>query len=492
MKSAVWSLVIVLVLAATSAQAASGTTLLRPFMTFEGERASGPKAAAPIVGDTHDFWVWDLTVMPPADVQVTATCRGVSDHAYVFVEDTAWNDTMTQADVDAVLAAWDEESPAGSIDPEQGVYDIETELYGAPPDVDGWPGIVLLYYDMGCFAGTCFDGFYRYDDQLAVPHSNEMDMLHLAAANEAPGEPYMLGVTAHEFNHMLQMTYDQDEYMWLSEALAEAAMIVTGYDTDIAWLTSFLNTPGVSFFNDDQSMHYGAALLLGTYLFEAGGADLLTAVTEDPNDGENSLDDQVSELGVAGGYSEFFGDMAAAIVADHLVDAGRADADGRFHYDALTIGEPPFDSAVECAKDGLECVWTPDLDAGTMAEIALDNVSAAGTLYVAAELDQDEALEGALIAVTATDVTVTRLLADDGAWPEQTVETAGLELLAVVLANPTYAPASATITVTGDGAADDDADDDASSDDDAGDDDFADDASGDDDDDDDDSGCGCA
>lgn len=41
MKSAVWGLVIVVVLAATAAQAASDSAVLRPFMTFEGERGHG-------------------------------------------------------------------------------------------------------------------------------------------------------------------------------------------------------------------------------------------------------------------------------------------------------------------------------------------------------------------------------------------------------------------------------------------------------------------
>lgn len=71
MKSAVWSLVIVVVLAVGTAQAASDSAVLRPFMTFEGERASGPKAAAPIVGDTHDFWVWVLRPSPPTPLPPT-------------------------------------------------------------------------------------------------------------------------------------------------------------------------------------------------------------------------------------------------------------------------------------------------------------------------------------------------------------------------------------------------------------------------------------
>lgn len=469
----------------------SGTLALRPYMQFEGPRAIPRKAAAPIVGTQIDFWVWDLTVMPPTDAQVTATCRGVSDHGYIFIEDTQWNVSMDQNDVDAILAVWDEATPANSVDPAEGVYDIETELFGEPPDVDGWPGIVLLYYDMGCFNDTCFDGFYRYDDQLATAHSNQMDMLHLAAANTDPGADYMLGVTAHEFNHMLQMVNDVDDFPWLSEALAEAAMIVTGYDTDLDWLTAFVNAPTTSFFGDEFSVHYGAALLLGTYIYEFGGVDLLQAVTADDANGADSLEEQLSTAGL-GGYSAFFGDMTAAIVGDHLLSGAKTeftdDGSGPFHYDLLDVAEPHASGTPDCDWAGA-CEWNASLDAGSLALWPVD-LPDGSPLYVGVDRAATGIIEIALIAHRGGVLEVVRVGASED-WTEAVVDVADLDALFVVLANPTSGDSSAAVTLSLEpGGDDDDADDDVSDDDadDGGDDDAADD---DDDDDDDDSGCGC-
>ena len=55
------------------------------------------------VGDNQVFWRWNLSVMPPAWVQESATCRAVGEHCYVFVADTEWNVHMDQADVNDVM-----------------------------------------------------------------------------------------------------------------------------------------------------------------------------------------------------------------------------------------------------------------------------------------------------------------------------------------------------------------------------------------------------
>jgi hypothetical protein len=490
MRIAIFSLVIIILAAGPALAHRPGAMSLSPYFNFDAPAATAQKDPAPQVGDERTFWGWDLSVMPPTDRQFTATCRGVSDFGYVFVEDAHWDLDMNQSDVDAVLSAWDEATPAGSIDPGAGIYDIETELFGDPPDVDGWPGAVLLYYDVGCFMGTCFDGFYRYDDQLTGTYSNQMDMLHLELTQSDPGGEYMLGVTAHEFNHMLQMLQDQTEESWLSEALAEAAMIVTGYN-DLGWLNDFTNNPDATFLgNDDEhSLNYGAALLLGAYLYEIGGTDLIQAVTADPANGATSIEDQLAAFSLGDSFYTFFGDLAAAIAADYFVDSGAQDAAGSFHFDMLAVGEIDWDRMLTDApaKD----IWEPNLVGGSMsaARIDLENDSMILNLSV----DDPSGVLEVAVATVGDALTVSRFNSAHADWPNLSAAVDGAETVLVILANPELDPVSVSVDIDFDQEPlDDDADDDV--DDDAGDDDAGDDANddiggGDDDDDDDGGGC---
>jgi len=507
MKKTIMPVIVLLIFSTTIWAAPGGTRAFLPFMQLTGEPAQPAKADPPQVGEQLTFWGWDLSVMPPTNRQFTATCRGVSDFGYVFVEDAQWNVAMDQTDVDAVAAAWDEESPAGSIDPDGGIYDIETSLFGAPPDVDGWPGVVLLYYELGCFMGQCFDGFYRYDDQLAGPTSNRMDMLHLEATQQDPGEAYMLGVTAHEFNHMLQMVHDLVEETWLSEALAEAAMVVAGYPTDLAWLDDFIADPTVTFLGDDTTVHYGAALLLGTYLYETGGAELLQAVTADVNDGADSVEDQLAALGQAESFAAWFGDLAAAVAADHFVDQGAADADGRFHFALLEVGELAWDDEIEDAPN--KYTWECKITDGSMNALFIDLTGGAAGMQLGLDNASANGLEGAVAVVGPQALQVTRFNAASADWPNPSIGLAGAEAAIVVVANPFAGEMETAVTVAFDyspaddddsSSDDDDAapaddDDDHDIDDDNDDDNAPDDddqhGDADDDDDDNDDGCGC-
>jgi len=127
MRIAIFSLVIIILAAGPALAHRPGAMLLSPYFNFDAPTATAQKDPAPQVGDQRTFWGWDLSVMPPTDRQFTATCRGVSDFGYVFVEDAHWDLDMNQTDVDAVLSAWDEATPAGSIDPGAGIYDIEPD-----------------------------------------------------------------------------------------------------------------------------------------------------------------------------------------------------------------------------------------------------------------------------------------------------------------------------------------------------------------------------
>jgi len=90
------------------------------------ERAKIPAkpAARPTVGTRRDFWAYDFDA--EKFYQVSATCRGVGENAYIFVENEQWNLRVEAKDVEAMLTAFDRRIPA---DPDRGIYRIDVDAF---------------------------------------------------------------------------------------------------------------------------------------------------------------------------------------------------------------------------------------------------------------------------------------------------------------------------------------------------------------------------
>ena len=277
----------------------------------------------------RSFWTWDLSVMPPADVQTAASCRGESAHAYVYVSDDVWNaGQMTQAQVDAVLDAFENHTPR---DPTKGSYATDVGTFGDPPDVDGDPHVYLFYTSLGVFQGIRFDGFFRDIDETNDPHSNHLEMLHMDPTGpNAPDSDYMLGVVIHELVHLINYAYDTNDEGWLSESLAESAMALGGYDTDLktaqGWAKSMSSTPlCVTGYSD-----YGATFSWGAYMLDRWGTGFLRAVLQDPAHGLASVQ---AHLPNSETFQDAFGEFAtAALIDQHGID------DGRWGYVSAQLG----------------------------------------------------------------------------------------------------------------------------------------------------------
>jgi len=324
-------LIISLLFSAIAFAGGSGTLNLLPFNEPPTKGAIEPKSP-PVLEESRQFWIWDLSVMPPTDTQITAICKGIGSHAYIFVEDGRWGTDVTQTDVDAVLLAWDQQTPSGSYDSSKGIYDIETQIFGPAPDVDGDPPIYLLYYEFGEYGSSSFDGFFRIQDEYPGEHSNQTELLHLNTKNYHPSNPYMLGVAAHEFNHMIHMMIHPDNDLWIQESLAEAAMVTCGYFTDTAWMNAYANNPGVSLYGNTHSVNYGACFLFGAYFYEQAGPqgcwDLVHATTV----GTPSVEEALVGNSDFTSFPQFMGDWS---VANYLDEPDNPD--GPYGYDLIDV-----------------------------------------------------------------------------------------------------------------------------------------------------------
>lgn len=294
-----------------------------------GLAGSGGTGGGPMecTAPPRSFWTWDLGVMPPADVQIPATCRAETAHGYVYVADTAWETDMGQAEVDAIAIAFEDKTPA---QPTSGFYDLDVTTFGEPPDVDADGHVILFYAPMNEFQGFKFDGFFRADDQVAGAKSNLSEMLHMASNGTATDSDYMLGVAAHELIHLIAWKYDKQEEGWLEESLAEAAMVNAGYLTDLPAAKAYSKkTASVPLCVKSYS-DYGATFSWGTYLFDRFGTDLLKSVLQDSADGRASIEKHLPS-GLT--FRTLLGEFFVAVLLDQY-----SIGDGRYGFSSIDIG----------------------------------------------------------------------------------------------------------------------------------------------------------
>ncbi len=261
--------------------------------------------------------------MPPTNKQVNGTCVAETDHAYVYVATDTWNaGNMTQAQVDTIVNAFEKSTPA---DKTRGIYATDTDTFGAPPDVDNDPHIYLFYYPIASFKNNSFDGFFRDTDETTQTGSNHLEMLHLNSDGQfKPDTDYMLGVVIHEFVHLINWKYDTSEEGWLNEALAESAMTLGGYMTDLPVGKQYVKATAATPLCVTGVSNYGATFSWGSYMLDRWGTSFLRDVLQDPAHGIPSIE---SHMPQGTTFRDAFGDFMVANLLDQP-----SIGDGRYGY----------------------------------------------------------------------------------------------------------------------------------------------------------------
>ena len=178
-----------------------------------------------------------------SEYSVASTCRAVGTHCYIFVADDVWGTRVDSAAVSSVVDDFDNHTPA---DPGKGIYQMDVETFGDPPDVDSDPKIIILILDIQ-------DGFSNSGNYIAGYFSsgNEVRSDGLAAeiyfmdANPvdlktSSGLNFASGTAAHEFQHMINWNYHKTnpELTFINEGLSMVAEIVCGYGASMQSLYS--------------------------------------------------------------------------------------------------------------------------------------------------------------------------------------------------------------------------------------------------------------
>lgn len=286
------------------------------------------------VGDKKEFWTWDLNVMPPEDIKLQATCRGIGKNTYIFVSDDVWMVDIFQNDIEKIICAFDRKTPDTSIDKNKGIYDILTDTFGQPPDVDNDHRVYFLISQLGEYRGHNFDGYFRFLDELEGKHSNKIEILYLDCEN--PSDDYHLGIIAHEFQHLIHWQYDRDEVGWIGESLSEVAMIMCGYYTDQNHIIRYLNNTDNPLISKHHMSNYGACLLWGTYIYERLGVKFLGNLVREQENGIRGFQKSLNDMNINDDFSMIFGEWLVTNYLQHITVN-----DNKFKYRSISLPATP-------------------------------------------------------------------------------------------------------------------------------------------------------
>jgi hypothetical protein len=194
------------------------------------------------VGSTYSWYSADMASYVSGEGykfdEVPSTCRAVGEHCYVFVEDAIWGTNVNQTAVDSVQLAFDSRTPAN---PNKGIYQTDTEVFGDPPNYDGDNRIIILILDIkDTFSAdtnpTYVAGyFYAYNEypKAECPYSNEAEIYFMDAVQanllDEDGLQDALSTCAHEFQHMIHYNYVPDALTFINESWSLGAEIINGY-----------------------------------------------------------------------------------------------------------------------------------------------------------------------------------------------------------------------------------------------------------------------
>lgn len=241
--------------------------------------------------DQQLFWAYNFN--SDGFYQIQATLRKTGSRVRIWVEDDSWNSGyVTQAEVDSIYKALEISTSSGSLYPYLGIVDIDTMLFGQPPNRNGDRMIDFLILDIkdefnpdaGNFAFIA--GYFLENDQSNNTGSNQRDLLYL---DSQPGIFYkderrtytVLATTAHELQHLIHYNYDVNEYLWVNEGLSELASTYCGYGIGFPYLyLRDTNKNLTLWFNNVAD--YARVGLWTLYVAEQLGLDFIKTLTQHP------------------------------------------------------------------------------------------------------------------------------------------------------------------------------------------------------------------
>jgi hypothetical protein len=293
------------------------------------------------VGDRETFWI--INSDTATHTQREFTLYYITPHSYFWGQDGV---DVNKDDMKALMDTFEEK-----------IYPTNREFFGSEfnPGVDNDPHVFVLYANnLGSNIGGYFNSTDSFTPEVAE-YSNAHETYVMSDVTDL-GDSYAYGTLAHEFVHMIQFPTDRNDATWISEGFAEVGSLLNGYyDGGADWL--YTQSPDLQLnswadnSSSDFSAHYGQSFLYLAYFLDRYGKDATKALTNNPENDLQSIDDTLAQLNITDPVTgqiptadDVFMDWAAAL---YLRDKNVGD--GRYTYN--NYAGAPTTSATDVLKD---------------------------------------------------------------------------------------------------------------------------------------------
>ncbi len=244
----------------------------------EPEKILAPQTLT--LGQKVYFWI----LRDGGNTKASGEVSYISEHAYWIFE----NGFIPKTDnIEKVAESF-----------ENKIWPVVTEVFGYPvtPGIDADERMVIYNGILQSGMGGYFSGADSYSNKIRK-HSNERQALYMSANQLALTGRQYLSVLAHELQHATHFASDSSEDSWVNEGLSEIAAEIAGFDRTA--IPTFILTPSTSLIAFDTSpANYGAANLFFAFLAtHYGGTKILSAVSQNQQDGMDSIDSVLADLG---------------------------------------------------------------------------------------------------------------------------------------------------------------------------------------------------
>jgi Secretion system C-terminal sorting domain len=198
---------------------------------LSARRAGRPVRASkisspPDVGDERSFNVNENSWVPKDFRLVDKTAKY---YLWVNIPELD-NGNVTDSEVNALRDVILTQTPSASINPNQGIFLNNEDIFGHPPDFDGDGIVDILMYDIGAGSGGTL-GYVSSADVLPGASGNlgnQADVLYLDSNEGTRNLSTLSVITAHEYTHLLHLSSGWDITL-ITEGYAEYAMVMNGF-----------------------------------------------------------------------------------------------------------------------------------------------------------------------------------------------------------------------------------------------------------------------
>ncbi|MCI0553269.1 MAG: immune inhibitor A, partial [Anaerolineae bacterium] len=288
------------------------------------------------LGDQETFWVTNVDTVE--NFQATATLRYVSPHVYFWIENGVSYD---EGDLKRLGDTFENQ-----------MYPTNREFFGSEPNpgIDNDPHIFILYVRG---TGASNAGYFSTPDEynpLVKEYSNAHEMFFFNADNMDLGAEETYGTLAHEFQHMIHFSTDNNETSWINEGFSMVAELLNDYSIGFDYY--YISDPDVSLPDwgadpGSNGPHYGQSFLYLAYFLDRFGEEATKELVKNPANSLASVDQTLATLnltdpqtGNALTADDVFMDWAATMwLMDGSVGDGRYDYGNYPEAPQITVSE---------------------------------------------------------------------------------------------------------------------------------------------------------